>query len=119
MIGEHKDNRYYPEQGSQGYYYFNGEAEEGEVVYIPETAFGCKEFLEEGDDDLYTMADLRREARDRLVEVEGYDDLSEAQKSIEQDRLLTSFLEWCRDGEAWCYPSTYFDDVDVEFQEEV
>ena len=116
MIGKHIDNRFYPEQCSQGFYYFNDEAKEGEVVYIPEHAFDDDEdFLEEGSEDLYTMEDIRKSAKQRLSDIEGYDELDEARKEQELDRLVKSFLEWCGDGEAWTYPETYFDERDIEF----
>lgn len=115
MIGRHENNRYYPDQCSQGFYYFNPDAKEGEVVYIPEHAFDDKDFLTEGSKDMYTMADLRRAAKCCLTEIEGYDELTATRQKKELDMLINGFLEWCGDGEAWCYPETYFDDRDIEF----
>jgi len=115
MIGKHENNRYYPEYCTQGSYYFNPEASEGEVVYIPEHQFDDNDFLSEGGVGMYTMEDLRTAARARLEEIEGYAELSDERKAEELDRLVQGFIEWCGDGEAWCYPETYFADRDIEF----
>ena len=53
MIGKHENNRYYPEQCTQGSYYFNPEASEGEVVYIHEYSFDSDDFLTEGDEGMW------------------------------------------------------------------
>jgi hypothetical protein len=115
MIGKHENNRYYPEQCTQGSYYFNPEASEGEVVYIPEYLFDNNDFLNEGDEGMYTMNDLRASAQTRLKDIEGYADLSDERKSDELNRLVHGFIEWCGDGEAWCFPETYFAECDIEF----
>lgn len=116
MIGRHENNRYYPEQCAQGSYYFNPEASEGEVVYIPESSFTFNntEFLSKGDRGMYTMEDLRRVARQRLEYIDEYAYLSDERKTDELNRLVRGFIEWCGDGEAWCYPETYFGERDIE-----
>ena len=115
MIGKHENNRYYPDYCTQGSYYFNPEAGEGEAVYIPEHQFDDNDFLSEGDEGIYTMEDLRTAARNRLEDIEGYAELSDERKTEELNRLVQGFVEWCGDGEAWCYPETYFSDCDIEF----
>lgn len=114
-IGYRKGNRYYGEQCTQGFYYFNPNAKKGEAVYIPEGTFddSDEDFVTEGD--IYDMADIRMAALLRLEVTEGYDALSRKRKAEELDRLVNGFLDWCADGEAWCYPETYFDDCDIDF----